>query len=111
VIAVLRRIAAGTTRPRIVFPADGWQSLWHNIGEFEVEGWVIEAFKRNHGTKYVQSVRAPDGRTVDYRYFEEREGNPFQLLENDEQDAICDVLENLQAKETTTSQDGGDDGR
>lgn len=45
--------------------------------------------------KYVQSVRASDGRTDDYDYFEEREGNPFHLLADDEQDAICDVLETL----------------
>jgi hypothetical protein len=60
-----------------------------------VDGWSIEAFKRNFGMKYVQEVRAPDGRTGDYQSFAAREGNPFSLLEDDEQDAICEILERL----------------
>lgn len=95
VMTVLRRIASGAVRPRVIYPADGWGHVWHSIGEFEVDDWVIEAFKRTSGMKYVQSVRAPDGRTADYDYFEEREGNPFHLLEDDEQDAISDVLDAL----------------
>jgi hypothetical protein len=43
--------------------------------------------------EYVQEVRAPDGRTGDYESFAAREGNPFSLLDDDEQDAICEILE------------------
>jgi len=44
--------------------------------------------------KYVQGARSPDGRTGDYETFAAREGNPFSLLEDEEQDAICEILEN-----------------
>ena len=54
---------------------------------------VVEAFKRNSGMKYVQEARAPDGRTGDYESFAAREGNPYSLLEDDEQDAISRILE------------------
>lgn len=70
--------------------------LWHGVGDFEVDGWTIEAWKRNCGMKYVHSARAPDGRTSNYKHFKAREGNPFSLLEDAEQDAICDVLESCE---------------
>lgn len=92
---VLRRIANGSARPQVVFPANGWTLLWHDVGEFTMDGWSIEAFKRNFGMKYVQKARASDGRTGDYKSFAAREGNPFSLLEDDEQDAICEILERL----------------
>jgi hypothetical protein len=95
VMDVLRRIASGSARPQVVFPAKGWKHLWHGVGEFTLDGWSIEAFKRNFGMKYVQEVRAPDGRTGDYETFAAREGNPFSLLDDDEQDAICEILERL----------------
>lgn len=95
VMAVLRRIATGMARPHIIHPADGWRHLWHTIGQFEADGWIVDAFKRTSGMRYVSSVRAPDGRTADYEYFEGREGDPFSLLEDDEQDALCDVLDGL----------------
>lgn len=94
VMDILRRIATGSVRPQVVFPRDGWKHLWHGVGEFIVDGWSIEAFKRNFGMKYVQEARSPDGRTGDYETFASREGNPFSLLEDNEQDAICEILEN-----------------
>jgi hypothetical protein len=93
VMDVLRRIASGSARPQVVSPADGWKRLYHGIGEFIVDGWSIQAFKCNFGMKYVQEARAPDGRTGDYESFAAREGNPFSLLEDDEQDAISEILE------------------
>lgn len=60
-----------------------------------MNGWSIAAFKRDFGMKYVQEVRAPDGRNGDYKAFAAREGNPFSLLEDDEQDIICEILERL----------------
>ena len=54
-----------------------------------MDGWSIE------GMKYVQEARAPDGRTGDYKSFAVREGNPFSLLEDDEQDTISEILEQL----------------
>jgi hypothetical protein len=95
VMDVLRRIANGFARPQVVLPARGWKHLWQGVGEFTVNGWSIKAFKRNFGMKYVQEVRAPDGRTGDYKAFAAREGNPFSLLEDDEQDVICEILEGL----------------
>jgi hypothetical protein len=95
VMNVLRRVANGATHPQVVLPANGWKHLWHGVGEFAVDGWSIEAFKRNFGMKYVQEARTPDGRTGDYNSFAAREGNPFSLLEDDEQDAICEILERL----------------
>lgn len=95
VMNVLLRIANGFARPQVVLPATGWQHLWHGVGEFTVNGWAIEAFKRNFGMEYVQEVRAPDGRTSDYKAFAAREGDPFSLLEDDEQDVICEILERL----------------
>lgn len=95
VMGVLRRIASGSARLQVVSPANGWKHLWHGVGEFTVDGWAIEAFKRNFGMKYVQVARAPDGRKGDYDSFAAREGNPFSLLEDDEQDAICETLERL----------------
>lgn len=95
VMEVLRRIAGGAARPEIVRPADGWKHLYHAIGEFRVEGWSIEAFKRNFGMKYVQEARSPDGRIGTFETFQAREGNPFSLLEDDEQDAICELFEKM----------------
>jgi hypothetical protein len=95
VMDVLRRVVAGSARPQVVFPANGWKHLSHGVGEFIVDGWSIEAFKRNFGMKYVQEARSPDGRTGDYETFASREGDPFSLLEDDEQDAICEILELL----------------
>lgn len=95
VIDVLRRIANGSALPQVVFPANGWRHLFHAVGEFTMHGWSIAAFKRNFGMKYVQAARSPDGRTGDYGTFASREGNPFSLLEDDEQDAICEILEGL----------------
>ncbi|MDH2386407.1 hypothetical protein [Bradyrhizobium sp. CER78] len=95
VVDILRRIASGSARPEVVSPKDGWKLLYHGIGEFTVDGWSIQSFKRNFGMKYVQEARAPDGRTGDYPSFAAREGNPFSLLEDDEQDAICEILEGL----------------
>jgi hypothetical protein len=95
VMNVLRRIATGSARPQVVFPAKGWKHVWHGIGEFTVDGWSIEAFRRNFGMKYVQAARGSDGRTGDYQSFASSEDNSFSLLEDDEQDAICEILERL----------------
>jgi hypothetical protein len=95
VMTVLRRVANGEIRPELVEPKDGWQHLQHTWGEFRVDGWMIEAFRRDYGMKYVQRALAPDGRSGDYASFAAREGNPFNLLEDDEQDAICAILETL----------------
>ena len=92
---VLRRIVSGFPRPEVIFPATGWKRLRHGVGEFTVDGWSIEAFKRNFGMNYVQEARSPDGPTGNYETFAAREGNPFRLLEDNEQDAICEILENL----------------
>lgn len=59
------------------------------------EVWSIEGFKRNFGMKYVQEARSPDGWIGTFETFHAREGNPFSLLEDDEQDAICELLEKL----------------
>ena len=93
VIYILRRIASGSAHPKVVSPADDWKRLYHGVGEFIVDGWSVEAFKRNSGMKYVQEARAPDGRTGDSESFAAREGNPYSLLEDDEQDAISRILE------------------
>jgi hypothetical protein len=95
VMEVLRHVATGESRPELVQPKDGWKHLQHTCGEFRVDGWTIEAFRRDRGMKYVQQALAPDGRSGNYASFAAREGNPFNLLEDDEQDAICDVLEKL----------------
>ncbi|WP_027526725.1 hypothetical protein [Bradyrhizobium sp. Ec3.3] len=71
-MAVLRRAADGSTRPQIVQPANGWKHLYHGVGEFRVDGWTMEAFKRSFGMKYVQEARAPDGRTGSYESFAAR---------------------------------------
>lgn len=92
---MLRLVANGSARPEAIFPVRGWKHLYHGIGEFRVDGWSIEAFKRNFGMKYVQAARSPDGRAGAYETFHAREGDPFSLLEDDEQDAICEVLEVL----------------
>jgi hypothetical protein len=94
VMAVLRRIACGKARPNVLEPRTGrWRDLFHAIGEFECEGWRFEAWKRNWGIGYLHSVTAPDGRRAGYDDFERREGDPFCLLEDDEQDALERVLE------------------
>ena len=91
---MLRLVANGSARPEVIFPVHGWKHLHHGTGEFRVDGWSIQAFKRNFGMKYVQEARAPDGRTGNYETFAAREGNPFSLLEDSEQSAICGLLEN-----------------
>jgi hypothetical protein len=91
-MGVLRAIAAGEVIPRIIAPAK-WSDLVHSIGSFEAQGWMIDAFKRSDGMKYVQAVVAPDGRTGDFDHFHNREGDPFCLLDDDEQDRVCDVLD------------------
>lgn len=63
VMDLLRRIASGSARPEVIFPATGWKYLFHGLGEFTVDGWSNKAFKRNFGMKYVQEARSPDGRT------------------------------------------------
>lgn len=94
VIAVLRKIIRREAIPRVIFPESGrWRELWHSIGEFEVDGWRIEAWKRNEGMNYVHLAVAPDGRKATYDDFEKREGNPYALLDNEEQDALDDILE------------------
>jgi len=82
VMHLMRLIVSGSARPEVIFPATGWKHLSHGLGEFTVDGWSIQAFKRNFGMKYVQVARSPDGRTGDYETFAAREGNPFSLLED-----------------------------
>lgn len=95
VMDLLRLVAKGSARPEVIFPVHGWKHLYHGVGEFRVEGWSIKAFKRNFGLKYVQEARSPDGQIGTYETFRAREGNPFSLLEDHEQDAICEALEGL----------------
>jgi hypothetical protein len=95
VIDILRGIANEEIVPHVIYPPQGWKTLFHTVGEFEAAGWRIEAFKRSEGMKYVQKATAPDGRTGDYDLFDAREGDPFCLLEDGEQDRLCDVLDGL----------------
>jgi hypothetical protein len=90
---LLRGIANGSIKPRVMPPYRTWKDVHHTIGRFEAAGWTVNAFKRGDGMKYVDRITAPDGRTGDYELFHAREGDPFCLLENDEQDRLCDVLE------------------
>lgn len=94
VMAVLRRIVRGQAVPSVLRPYTcRWSDLFHAIGEFECDGWRIEAWKRNYGIGHLHSVTAPDGRRAGYDDFEQGEGDPFHLLEDDEQDALERLLE------------------
>jgi hypothetical protein len=95
VMTVLRAIASGELVPKILTPAK-WIDVHHTIGVFEAGGWRLEAFRRSSGMKYVQAVTAPDGRIGKFEDFEAREGDPFCLLEDDEQDLVCAVLDAMQ---------------
>jgi hypothetical protein len=95
VVAVLRRILSGDAVPKLVSPKSGWKHLIHSIGEFAVDGWTIHAFKRNEGVKYVDKAVAPDGRTGNFDLFSSREGEPIDLLEDDEQDRLDAIIEAL----------------
>jgi hypothetical protein len=92
---VLRAIASGELVPKILTPAK-WIDVHHTIGVFQAGGWRLEAFRRSSGMKYVQVVTAPDGRIGKFEDFEAREGDPFCLLEDDEQDLVCAVLDGMQ---------------
>jgi hypothetical protein len=95
VVAVLRRILSGDAVPQLVSPKSGWKHLFHSIGVVAVDGWIIHAFKRNEGVKHVDKAIAPDGRTGNFDLFEAREGNPLDLLEDDEQDRLDGIIENM----------------
>ena len=92
VMALLRKIAAGE-HPVVMPEGSRWKDVQHGVGTFQVDGWTIKAFRRSTGMKYVQQATAPDGRTSSYDDFEKREGDPYCLLEDAEQDAVDRLLD------------------
>jgi len=93
-VALLRRVISGEVRIRLARP---WREVIHTLGQFEIDGWKLIAFKRSHGVKYLDSAVAPDGRTGTYDSWEAREGNPVHLLADDEQDRLDDIIEGIKA--------------
>jgi hypothetical protein len=69
----------------------------HTLGEFRIDGWRLTAFKRSRGIKYLDRAVATDGRVGTYDSWSAREGNPVHLLTDDEQDALDDLIEGIQA--------------
>lgn len=96
VVALYRRVLAGEVEARMLAPPTRWSDLWHAAGEIRIDGWALRLAVRESGISYTAAATAPDGRHSDYEAFEAREGDPYALLEDDEQrrlDALVDRLE------------------
>lgn len=96
VVALYRRVLVGEAEARMLAPPIRWSDLWQAEGEIRIEGWTLRLAVRESGVSYTAAATAPDGRHSDYEAFEAREGDPYALLEDDEQrrmDALVDRLE------------------
>ena len=102
VVALLRRILAGSAVPAMVAPPLAWTQLYHSVGELRVEGWLLRLFVRDGGLSYCQGVEAPDGRRADHEEMDGREGEPVGLLDDDEQARLCALVDRLDADPDAT---------
>jgi hypothetical protein len=96
VVSLYRRLLVGEAEARMLAPPVRWSDLWQAEGEIRIEGWTLRLAVRESGISYTAAATAPDGRHSDYEAFEAREGDPYALLEDDEQqrlDAFVDRLE------------------
>lgn len=90
IMALLRRAISGLSRIELERP---WASVVHSYGQFVIEGWKLEAFKRSYGIQYLNQAVAPDGRAGTYESWHACEGNPVHLLLDDEQDHLDALIE------------------
>ena len=95
VVALLRRAIAGDAAIEV---ERAWKDVHHTYADFTIDGWHLVGYRRGYGIKYVDNVICPDGRTGTFSSFELREGNPVDLLENDEQDRLDDIIETAQVQ-------------
>ncbi|WP_238230208.1 DUF7693 family protein [Methylobacterium hispanicum] len=102
VVALLRRILAGSAEPAMVAPPLAWKQLYHSVGELRADGWLLRLFVRDGGLSYCQGVVAPDGRRAEHEEMDGREGEPVGLLEDDEQERLCALVDRLDADPDAT---------
>lgn len=102
VVALLRRILAGDVVPAMVAPPLAWTDVYHSVGELRVDGWTLRLFRRSEGFGYCEEAVDPSGRKADYDAMVEREGEPFGLLEDDEQERLRALVDRLEADADAT---------
>jgi hypothetical protein len=91
VMVLFRRVIAGEITVRTDVR---WTQAYHDLGRFTIDGWWFAGFRRDWGIKHIVEALSPDKqRQSTWKDFEAREGNPFSLLTDDEQEAFCKLLE------------------
>lgn len=102
VVALLRRMLVGEAVPAMVAPPLAWTDVYHSVGELRVDGWTLLLFRRGEGLGYCEEATDPSGRRADYDAMTEREGEPFGLLEDDEQERLRALVDRLEADADAT---------
>jgi hypothetical protein len=102
VVALLRRVLSGGARMRLVAPPLRWTDVYHGAGLIAVEGWWLRLYRGTKGIRYLEEAVAPDGRRSGYDLLSAREGDPYALLEDDEQERLADLVEALAADSAAT---------
>jgi hypothetical protein len=97
VVSLYRRLLVGEAEARMLAPPSRWSNLWQAEGEIRIEGWTLRLAVRESGISYTAAATAPDGRHSDYEAFEAREGDPYALLEDDEQERLDAFVDRLEA--------------
>lgn len=102
VLELLRSVLAGLSDTRMVAPPLLWSDVWHEAGELRIDGWTLRLSAREGGVSYTMDVVAPDGRRSDQETFEAREGDPFALLSDEEQELLDATLSRIEADPDAT---------
>jgi len=102
VLDLLRRVLAGRTDARMVAPPLLWSDVWHEAGELRIDGWTLRLSAREGGISYTVEAVAPDGRRSDQETFEAREGDPFALLSDGEQELLDVMFARMEADPDAT---------
>lgn len=97
VVVLFRRLLTGEAEARMLAPPARWSDIWHAAGEIRIDGWTLRLATRNGGISYTAGATAPDGRSSDHEDFEAREGDPYALLADDEQERLDALFDRLEA--------------
>jgi hypothetical protein len=76
--------------------------VWHEAGELRIDGWTLRLSAREGGISYTVEAVAPDGRRSDQETFEAREGDPFALLSDGEQELLDVMFARMEADPDAT---------
>jgi hypothetical protein len=108
-ILIAYRAAAAGEEPIRLVSGKAWRDLFHEEGEIRIGRLRLRLFKRDNGARGTVHARHDDGRVSDFERLHAMGPDPLHVMDEDEFEKLCGLLEALEPVAQQGLGDRGDE--